>query len=181
MDTAALLHCCWVYLVALQLQSGSRERKLTTVHGHAPVLDPADVAAELVLLLAVLDQLGLDGEAPHGVQVAAAQLHLVENLGTNFDDFVSLELERNTSSINKGAWCCFIIGLTVTQTCDCLTCLWLHYCPMLVIHAKRVKCIGTISSTLYAIEELWESLYYSQMPLMIMQKALGEPFIKTLL
>jgi len=70
-------------------------QKLTAVHGHAPLLDPADVTAELVLLLAVLHQLGLDRESPHGVQVAASQLDLVEDLGADFDDFVSLELERD--------------------------------------------------------------------------------------
>ncbi len=45
--------------------------QLTVGHGHAPVLDPGHVAAELVLLLAVLDELGLYGEAPHDVEAAA--------------------------------------------------------------------------------------------------------------
>ena len=43
-------------------------KQLTVLHGGAPVLDPGDVAAQFVLALAVLDELGLDTEAPHVVQ-----------------------------------------------------------------------------------------------------------------
>ena len=66
---------------------------LTISHGDRPLLDPGDVAAELVLLLAVLDQLSLDAEAPHRVQVAAVQLHLVQDLGTHLNHLVRLQLK----------------------------------------------------------------------------------------
>ncbi len=59
------------------------------VHGDAAVLDAADEDAELVLAFHVLDQLGLDAEAPHLLQIVARQLHLVQRLGADLDHLVA--------------------------------------------------------------------------------------------
>ena len=77
---------------------------LTIVNSHAPLLDSADVAAELVLSVAILHQLGLHRETPHYIQIVSAQLNLVQDFGTNFNHLVGLKLKRgniNVISLDK--------------------------------------------------------------------------------
>jgi hypothetical protein len=73
-------------------------RALTVVDCDAPLLDPAHVAAELVLLVAVLAELGLHREAPHNVEIAAVQLHLVQDLGAHLNHLVGLQLKGGRSN-----------------------------------------------------------------------------------
>lgn len=67
-------------------------RQLTVLHGHALVLDPADVTAELVLSFGVLNQLGLHRESPHLIERVPLQFHLIENLRADLDDLVRVKL-----------------------------------------------------------------------------------------
>ena len=73
---------------------GKNQIKLTVGYGHAPLFHPGHVATELVLLVRVLHQLRLHREAPHGVQRAAVQLHLVQDLGAHLNHLVGLQLTR---------------------------------------------------------------------------------------
>lgn len=66
----------------------------TILQGDAFVFDAADIAAQLILPVGVLNKLSLDREAPHLLQRGALQLDLVENLGADFDDFVGVQLEE---------------------------------------------------------------------------------------
>lgn len=73
---------------------------LTVLQGDAFVFDAADIAAQLILPVGVLNQLGLNREAPHLLQRRALQLDLVENLGADLDDLVGVQLEGAIMGLN---------------------------------------------------------------------------------
>lgn len=73
--------------------SSTRNIKITILHRHALILDPAHVTAQLVLPIGILDQLRLHRESPHLFQGVPLQLHLVQDLRAYLHHFVRVQLK----------------------------------------------------------------------------------------
>jgi hypothetical protein len=65
---------------------------LTILHGNALILDPANVTTEFILSICILNELSLHRKSPHLIERIPLQLHLIKNLGANFDDLVRVKL-----------------------------------------------------------------------------------------
>lgn len=81
---------------------------ITILHCYALILDPADVAAQLVLSIGILDQLSLHRESPHLFEGVPLQLHLIQDLRAHLDHFVRVQLKLYFSFKNSQqvAWSC---------------------------------------------------------------------------
>lgn len=66
---------------------------ITILHCYALILDPADVTAQLVLSIGILDQLRLHRESPHLFKGIPLQLHLIQDLRAYLDHFVRVQLK----------------------------------------------------------------------------------------
>lgn len=74
---------------------------ITILHCYALILDPADVAAQLVLSIGILDQLSLHRESPHLFEGVPLQLHLIQDLRAHLDHFVRVQLKLYFSFKNS--------------------------------------------------------------------------------